>query len=230
MCWSWNIFQLTGLGIGVCFFLSVCEGTFPFIKHHHGAVLEVFLQGSGERLKPSSCRVPGKYNCMRGQWNKCQTPGVLGLTHLGATWGWVVPLHQTSQDLGTQMWAGRGGEEMAQPTEPTLTDVRALQIQLPPFLLRKDLPKHKGLLVCGPFVHWDTDDIRCRHFPLWIFLPQFSLFPLLGCSLVWYIRSALGRSCEARGLTATGHRRSWRGAQPGPLEMAAFSVEEHTAT
>ena len=76
MCWSWNIFQLTGLGIGVGFFLSVCERTFPFIKHHHGAVLEVFLQRSGERLKPSSCRVPGKYNCMRGQWNKCQMPRV----------------------------------------------------------------------------------------------------------------------------------------------------------
>lgn len=73
MCWSWNIFQLTGLGIGVgfFFFLSVCEGTFPFIKHHHGAVLEVFLRGSGERLKPSSHGGPGKYNCMRGPWNKC---------------------------------------------------------------------------------------------------------------------------------------------------------------
>lgn len=229
MCWSWNIFRLTGLGIGVGFFLSVCERTFPFIKHHHGAVLEVFLQGSGERLKPSSCRVPGKYNSMRGQWNKCQTPGVLGLTHLGAKWGWAVPLYHTSQepgypDVGRERWRGEGTTLKAHSDW-----CQGIVDPAPSFLLRKDLPQHKGLFVCGRFVHWGTDNICCRHFPWWSFLPQFSLFPFLGCSLGWYGRSALGRACEARGLTATSHRQSWKGAQPGPLAMAAFSMEEHTA-
>lgn len=149
---------------------------FPFIKHYHRAILEVFLQGSGERLKPSLCWGQGKYSCMRGEWNKCQTSSVLGQTHLGAKWGWVAPLHQTSQDPGPQVWAGRGGEEMAQPTQPAPTDAWALQTQLLLFLLWKHLPKHKGSLACGHFVHWCIDDLRCRpYFPLCIFFFYSSL-------------------------------------------------------
>lgn len=79
-----------------------------------------------------------------GRVNKCQTPRVLGQTHLGAKWGLVAPLHRTLQDLGPQVWAGRGGEEMAQPTQPAPTDAWALQTQLLLFLLWKHLPKHKG--------------------------------------------------------------------------------------
>ena len=83
-----------------------------------------------------------------------QMPGVLGLIHFGAKYGSVVPLHQTSQDLGQRVWAGRGGEEMTQqPTDPVPAEAYALQNQLPPLPLWKDLPKHKGWLVSRPLGH-----------------------------------------------------------------------------
>ena len=54
------------------------------------------------------------------------------------------------------------------------------------------------------------------------FLTVLFLFPFLGCSLVWYGRSALGRSCEARGLMATKHKQL-KGSIARPLGDGCFS-------
>lgn len=114
MCWSWNIFQLTGLGICAGFFFFsflFLRQRWPFIKPHHSAVLDVFLIPSCRCLEKRGNQAcawgQGNTAALGGEWNQCHRADPVRCKR-----GWVVSWHGTSWDLGPQQWwGGTGGEK-----------------------------------------------------------------------------------------------------------------------
>lgn len=132
--------------------------------------------------------------------------GVLGLTHFKVqSWGLV--LYQTSLGAwAAQMWAGRW-RECSLTLKASDWCQGITKTQLPRSFSRRTCPKHRGLFVCGRFVHWGTSKHVCRHCPWWSFLLKFLSFHFwVVPRVVWPQIQPRQGPVEARGLTATSRR------------------------